>query len=68
MNGETRNRIQGALIGAIITFVIFLLTATFGYGHLNGRVDGVVKRINCIEDIRERLARVETKIDVLLEK
>ena len=60
MNGDTKNKIQGVFIGAAVSLFIFLLTATFGYGHLNGKVDSVQRRISCIEDIRERLVKVET--------
>ena len=68
MNGDTKLRLQGAFWGAVLAFAIFLLSATFGYGHLNGRVEGIEQRISCIEDIRERLIKVETIVERIDEK
>ena len=63
MNGETKIRLKAGLVGAAITLVFTLAGIAFGYGQLNSRVDAMESRISCIEEIRERLARLETLVE-----
>lgn len=63
MNGEAKIRLKSGLIGAVITLVFTLAGIAFGYGQLNNRVDAMESRISCFEEIRERLARVETLVE-----
>ena len=63
MNGETKTRLKAGLVGAVITLIFTLAGIAFGYGQLNSRVDAMESRISCIEEIRERLARLETLVE-----
>lgn len=63
MNGEIKVRLKAGLLGAVITLVFTLAGIAFGYGQLNNRVDAMESRVGCIEDIRERLVRVETLVE-----
>ena len=63
MNGETKIRLKAGLVGAAITLVFTLAGIAFGYGQLNNRVDAMESRVSCIEEIRERLVRVETLVE-----
>ena len=63
MNGETKIRLKAGLVGAVITLIFALAGIAFGYGQLNSRVDAMESRVSCIEDIRERLVRVETLVE-----
>jgi len=63
MNGETKIRLKAGLVGAAITLVFTLAGIAFGYGQLNNRVDSMESRVSCIEEIRERLVRVETLVE-----
>jgi len=63
MNGETKIRLKAGLVGAAITLVFTLVGIAFGYGQLNSRVNVMESRVSCIEDIRERLVRVETLVE-----
>jgi len=63
MNGETKTRLKAGLVGAVITLVFALAGIAFGYGQLNSRVDAMESRVSCIEEIRERLTRVETLVE-----
>jgi len=63
MNGEIKVRLKAGLLGAVITLVFTLAGIAFGYGQLNNRVDAMESRVSCIEDIRERLVRVETLVE-----
>lgn len=63
MNGETKIRLKAGLIGAVLTLILALTGIAFGYGQLNSRVDAMELRTSCIEDIRERLVRVDTLVE-----
>jgi hypothetical protein len=63
MNGETKIRLKAGLVGATITLIFALAGIAFGYGQLNNRVDSMESRVSCIEEIRERLVRVETLVE-----
>jgi hypothetical protein len=63
MNGETKTKLKAGLVGAVITLIFTLAGIAFGYGQLNNRVDAMESRISCIEEIRERLVRVETLVE-----
>ncbi|RJP27381.1 MAG: hypothetical protein C4533_07945 [Candidatus Omnitrophota bacterium] len=63
MNGETKIKLKAGFTGAIITLILTLAGIAFGYGQLNNRVEAMEKRISCIEEIRERLVRVETLVE-----
>ena len=63
MNGGTKIRLKSGLVGAAITLIFTLAGIAFGYGQLNNRVDAMESRVSCIEDIRERLVRVETLVE-----
>ena len=63
MNGETKTRLKAGLVGAVITLVFALAGIAFGYGQLNNRVDAMESKVSCIEEIRERLVRVETLVE-----
>lgn len=63
MNGETKIRLKAGLTGVVITLILTLAGIAFGYGQLNNRVDAMETRISCIEEIRERLVRVETLVE-----
>jgi hypothetical protein len=63
MNGETKIKLKAGFVGAVITLVFTLAGIAFGYGQLNSRVDAMESRISCIEEIRERLARLETLVE-----
>jgi translation elongation factor EF-1beta len=43
--------------------ILTLTGIAFGYGQLNNRVDVMESRVSCIEEIRERLVRVETLVE-----
>jgi translation elongation factor EF-1beta len=63
MNGETKMKLKAGLVGAVITLIFTLAGIAFGYGQLNSRVDAMESRVSCIEEIRERLVRVETLVE-----
>jgi len=63
MNGETKVRLKAGLVGASITLILTLTGIAFGYGQLNNKVESMESRISCIEEIRERLVRVETVVE-----
>ncbi len=63
MNGETKIRLKAGIVGAVITLVFALAGIAFGYGQLNSRVEAMELRTSCIEEIRERLVRVETLVE-----
>lgn len=63
MNGETKTRLKAGFVGAAITLIFTLAGIAFGYGQLNSRVDAMESRVSCIEEIRERLAKVETLVE-----
>ncbi len=63
MNGETKIRLKAGFVGATITLILTLTGIAFGYGQLNSRVDAMESRVSCIEEIRERLVRVETLVE-----
>ena len=63
MNGETKIKLKAGLVGAVISLIFALAGIAFGYGQLNSRVDAMESRVSCIEEIRERLARVETLVE-----
>lgn len=63
MNGETKIRLKAGFVGAAITLIFTFAGIAFGYGQLNNRVDAMESRISCIEEIRERLVRVETLVE-----
>jgi len=63
MNGETKTRLKSGLVGAAITLILTLTGIAFGYGQLNNRVDAMESKVSCIEEIRERLVRVETLVE-----
>ena len=63
MNGNVKIRLKAGLLGAVITLILALAGFAFGYGQLNSRVNTMESRVNCIEDIRERLVRVETLVE-----
>ena len=63
MNGETKIRLKAGLVGAVITLIFTLAGIAFGYGQLNNRVDAMESKVSCIEEIRERLVRVETLVE-----
>lgn len=63
MNGETKIRLKAGFVGAVISLVLALAGIAFGYGQLNSRVDAMEKKTFCIEEIRERLVRVETLVE-----
>lgn len=63
MNGETKIKLKAGFIGATVTLIFTLAGIAFGYGQLNNRVDAMESRISCIEEIRERLVRVETLVE-----
>lgn len=63
MNGEVKLKLKAGLLGAALTLVLALAGFAFGYGQLNSRVNAMESRVNCIEDIRERLVRVETVVE-----
>jgi len=67
MNGETKLKLRGGLVGGVIGVVLTLIltfgTISYGYGQLNGRVFELEKKVECIEDVRERLVRVETIVE-----
>ena len=51
----------------IITIVSFLISAAFMWGSLNTRIKQIEKQFNEHRDTIERLARVEEKLNLLLE-
>ena len=63
MNGETKTKLKAGLVGAVITLIFTLAGIAFGYGQLNNRVDAMESKVSCIEEIRERLVRVETLVE-----
>ena len=63
MNGDTKLKLKGGLVGASCMLIIAFGGFAFGYGSLNTRVDGLTKKIACIEEVRERLVRVETIVE-----
>jgi len=63
MNGETKIKLKAGFVGAVISLIFALAGIAFGYGQLNNRVDAMESRISCIEEIRERLVRVETLVE-----
>jgi len=63
MNGETKIRLKAGFVGAVISLVLALTGIAFGYGQLNSRVDVMEAKTRCIEEIRERLVRVETLVE-----
>lgn len=63
MNGETKIRLKAGFVGAVISLVLALAGIAFGYGQLNSRVDAMETKTHCIEEIRERLVRVETLVE-----
>ena len=63
MNGETKTKLKAGFVGATITLIFTFAGIAFGYGQLNSRVDAMELRVSCIEEIRERLVRVETLVE-----
>ncbi len=63
MNGETKIKLKAGFVGAVISLIFTLTGIAFGYGQLNSRVDTMESRVSCIEEIRERLVRVETLVE-----
>jgi translation elongation factor EF-1beta len=63
MNGETKIKLKAGFVGAVISLIFTLAGIAFGYGQLNSRVDAMESRVSCIEEIRERLVRVETLVE-----
>jgi len=65
------------IIAALVPTLLALAAAAVAYGALRGRVEGYGERIRAIEErieleangarhISERLARIETKLDILM--
>ena len=67
MNGDTKLKLRGGLVGAFIgAFVVLFITlvgAVYGYGQLNNKVDTIEGRMFAIQDMRDRLVRVENNVE-----
>jgi len=67
MNGNTKNKFIGGVYGAIIALFLAFIGFVFGYGILCNRVDALETKTNCIIQINDRLARIETDINWIKE-
>ena len=67
MNGNTRLKLEGGviggLIGALVSCAVAFASVSYGYGQLNNRVAENEKKTSCITEVKERLARIETKLE-----
>jgi len=63
MNGDTKQRLWGGFIGGILVLLLSLLSATYGYGQLNNRVCSNEDKLKGMQEVKERLVRVETIVE-----
>ena len=68
MNGNTWNKLQGGIIGVVVTLLVFIGGIAYGYGQLNSRVCENEKKISSMTGLGERLARIEAKLEIINEK
>ena len=66
MNGNTKHKLQGGLIGGVVGVIATLLIIfghfTYSYGQLNNRVDEIEKKADKIVMIDQRLAVIEAAV------
>jgi len=63
MNGDTKLKLRGGFYGAVFMLFITLLSFVFGYGVLSNRVEALEEKTDCITEINDRLARIETDVE-----
>lgn len=62
MNGDTKLKLRGGLIGAVLTLFLTLASLAYGYGQVNSRLQEVENKADCIQEVRERLVSIESDV------